>query len=363
MTSQTVLLCAGGTGGHLFPAQSLAEELIKRGWLVHLATDERVEKFVSDFPAEKTHVIRSATFTGRGPLSKIKTLSELARGYMTARGIIRRIKPTVVVGFGGYPTVPPLMAAAHKDVPTILHEQNAIMGRANKFLASRVSVIASGFELVGGADTGRSAPVMVTGNPLRDVAHEAAKKPYAAPKDGGVFRLLVFGGSQGARFFSEVTPDAIEALPPDLAYRLRITIQARPEDSAALRGRFVGMDVTADVAEFFDDLPNRIADAHLVVCRSGASSVSELALIGRPSILVPYPGALDDDQGANAKLLAETGGATLVRQNELSAEKLAGFLREAMENPAALAKRAKSAKRAGVPDAARRLADLVESHA
>lgn len=359
--TKTVLLSAGGTGGHLFPALALAQELKSRGWKIHLATDSRAKQFAGDFPADEIHIIRSATFAGKGPVALAKTFLRLALGYLSSRRLISKIKPDVVVGFGGYPTVPPLLAAAHKGVPTILHEQNAVMGRANTFLSSRIDALATGFELSRKPEN-VIAPVTVTGNPLRAIVHEAAKTTFGNPEEGGVFNLLVFGGSQGARFFSEVMPDAIALLPDDLIYRLRLTMQARPEDSAEVRGRFAGMDLTADVAEFFSDMPQMIAKSHLVICRSGASSVSELALIGRPGILVPYPGALDDDQGENAKRLEAAGGAVLVRQKNLSAQKLSELLLDAMNNPQELALQAQKAKKAGMPDAARLLADLVEQH-
>ena len=362
MGDKTALLSAGGTGGHLFPAQSLAQELNKRGWTIHLATDERAEQFVADFPAEKVHIVESATFKGAGLGAKAKTYSTLARGYFASRGIIRRIKPSVAVGFGGYPTVPPLLAAAHKKVPTILHEQNAVMGRANRFLANKVSALAMGFDLAKPlGDSGAS--ITVTGNPLRQVAHDAARIEFEEPGENDPFKLLVFGGSQGARFFSEVMPDALALLAPELLYRVRLTLQARPEDAGVVRGQLSALDVASEVQSFFSDMPNRIANSHLVICRSGASSVSELALIGRPGILVPLPGALDDDQGANAKQLEDAGGAALVRQKDLTPERLAELLTEAIENPTELAKQAKNAKKAGVPDAAQRLADLVEQHA
>ncbi len=358
----TVLLSAGGTGGHLFPAQSLAQELKKRGWHIHLATDLRAKKFVADFPAEEVHIIGSATFAGKNPLALVRTFSRLAAGYFAARKVIGKIKPDIVVGFGGYPTVPPLLAATHKGVPTILHEQNAVMGRANRFLAGKVSAIATGFELVN-SDRANSVPVEVTGNPLRAVAHEAAKQPYSIPAIDGPFKLLIFGGSQGARFFSQVVPAALTELDKNLLARLQLTLQARPEDLVETREALAKLNVQAEVEEFFVDLPKRIAGSHLVMCRSGASSVAELALIGRPGILVPLPGALDDDQGANAAQLEKAGGGILVRQKDLSGEKLAQLLSDAIEAPEMLAKQAKNAKKAGVADAAQRLADLVDAHA
>ena len=362
MSQRTLLLSAGGTGGHLFPAQALAQEMRQRGWTIHLATDERAEQYSDSFPADEIHIVPSATIRGKNPIALAKTFFQLLKGYLKARGLLKNISADVVVGFGGYPTVPPLLAASHMGVPTILHEQNAVMGRANRFLASRVKAVATGFLQQGDISAG-FAPVTVTGNPLRQNAHEAAKTPFDVPRMNGVFNLLVFGGSQGAHFFSEVIPKALKLLSDDQLYRLRLVMQARPEDSARVRGDFVGMEVAADVDSFFTDMPDRIAKSHLVICRSGASSVSELALIGRPSILVPLPGALDDDQGANAAMLEEAGGATLVRQRDLTAEKLAELIKDAMERPEMLAKQAQCAKNTAVPDAAQRLANLVEFHA
>ncbi|MEE9375499.1 MAG: undecaprenyldiphospho-muramoylpentapeptide beta-N-acetylglucosaminyltransferase, partial [Rhizobiaceae bacterium] len=315
--TKTVLLSAGGTGGHLFPAQALAQEMAQTGWRIHLATDPRAKTFVANFPAEEVHIIKSATFTGKNPIALTKTFSALAGGYFAARGVISKVKPDIVVGFGGYPTVPPLLAAIHKGLPSILHEQNAVMGRANKFLSNKVTAIATGFALVNQV-TRNHAPVVVTGNPLRQIAHEAAQHSYDVPTKNGPFNLLVFGGSQGARFFSQVVPAALGLMEQSLLNRLRITLQARPEDAEIAREALNKLYVGGEVEEFFSDMPLRIAQSHLVICRSGASSVSELALIGRPSILVPLPGALDDDQGANAAQLENAGGAVLVRQKELS---------------------------------------------
>lgn len=358
---KTVLLSAGGTGGHLFPAQALAQEMAGRGWQIHLATDPRAKKFVAEFPAEEVYIIKSATFSGKNPIALARTFSRLAGGYFSARRLINKIKPDIVVGFGGYPTVPPLLAAAHKGLPTILHEQNAVMGRANKFLSNKVSAIATGFELVNRSE-GHSAPVTVTGNPLRAIAHEAARQAYVKPTAKGPFNLLVFGGSQGARFFSQTVPAALAEMEPSLLSRLQLTLQARPEDALRAREVLSGLAVSAQVEEFFMDMPSRISQSHLVICRSGASSVAELALIGRPSILVPLPGALDDDQGANAAQLEKAGGGILVRQKDLSAKRLAKLLTSAMGAPEILAKQAKNAKKAGVPDAAQRLAELVANH-
>jgi len=358
VTGKHILLSAGGTGGHLFPAQALAQELIERGWTVDLATDLRAEKYVSDFPARKVHIVPSATFSGKDPRALMGTLWTLARGYLSSRKLLGQVKPDGVVGFGGYPTVPPLLAAAHKGLPTILHEQNAVMGRANRFLCGRVSAVATGFQQVKKAQ----ANTVMTGNPLRQMVHEAAAIAYPLRTKYHPFNLTVFGGSQGARFFSQCIPEALALLGGDHQDRVRLTMQARGEDADAVRRKVEELKIRATVEEFFSDMPQRIAQSHLVVCRSGASSVSELALIGRPSILVPLPGALDDDQAANASLLHEAGGGRLVRQSELSPQMLAQLVVDAMDSPEALALQAESAKRTGVPDAAERLADLVEKH-
>ena len=359
---KTVLLSAGGTGGHLFPAQALAQEMSSRGWKVHLATDPRAERFVSEFPADEVHIIKSATFQGKNPIALAKTISRLGAGYLASRRLISKVTPDAVVGFGGYPTVPPLLAAVHKGYPTLLHEQNAVMGRANRFLAGKVMAVATGFKLTN-LDSTISASIVVTGNPLRQVAHDAAAQPYSPPTKAGSFNLLVFGGSQGAGFFSEIIPSAIALMDENVRSRLKLTLQARPEDASVARRKLAELNVEAEVEEFFSDLPKRIADSHLVICRSGASSVSELALIGRPNILVPLPGALDDDQGANAAQLEAAGGGALVRQKDLKPQKLASLLQTAMNEPETLAMQAENAKKAGIPDAAGRLADLVAIHA
>ncbi|MDD9909167.1 MAG: undecaprenyldiphospho-muramoylpentapeptide beta-N-acetylglucosaminyltransferase [Ahrensia sp.] len=350
------LLSAGGTGGHLFPAQALAQELKSRGWRIHLATDQRAQKFAADFAADDIHVIRSATFAGKSPMALVKTFGVLAGGYFASRRLISTIEPDVAVGFGGYPTVPPLLAAVHKGVPSILHEQNAVLGRANTFLAGRVNALATGFPLAKSEHKH-----VVTGNPLREIVHLAARLNYETPAEGGRLRLLVFGGSQGARFFSQIMCEALASMTPDLRDRIDLTMQTREEELEPTKSVLSKLDMQAKLAPFFGDMPMRIAKSHLVMCRSGASSVSELALIGRPAILVPFPTALDDDQGANAARLETEGGAVLVRQKDMDAPRLTAMLEDALKNPKQLAIQAANAKRAGVADASQRLANLVEA--
>jgi UDP-N-acetylglucosamine--N-acetylmuramyl-(pentapeptide) pyrophosphoryl-undecaprenol N-acetylglucosamine transferase len=353
------LVSAGGTGGHLFPAEALAAELRDRGWEVHLATDHRVETLGRGFPAEGVHIVPSATLAGSNPLAFAQSVWRLMSGFRTALGLIGRVKPRVAIGFGGYPSIPPMLAARGRGVPTIVHEQNAVLGRANKFLAPRVTAIAASVEELTLGE-GLQAKVTVTGNPVRKSVLEAAARPYSALAADAPVNLLVFGGSQGARFLSEAVPAAIAKLEPALRERLRIVQQCRPEDLEGVRATYDKLGVHAELAPFFRDLPARIAASHLVVSRSGASTAAELAVIGRPAILIPLPHALDQDQLANAKVLAKAGGAWLIPQAELSAERLAAELSTLLADPARLAAAAAGAKTVGRPDAVQRLADLAE---
>lgn len=354
-----ILLSAGGTGGHLFPAEALAAVLKRRGWTVHLATDHRVNSYARDFPAAETHIIPSGTF-GRNPVAFARALRDLSRGFLQARRIIAAIKPMAAVGFGGYPTVPPILAAARARVPTIIHDQNAVLGRANKFLASRVTAIATGFPKVKGAEM-FVARTIETGSPVRESVLRAAATPYPGRQAGGPFHLLAFGGSQGARFMSDLVPPAIEALPAETRGLIHVTQQCRPEDIDRVRDAYARMGVEAELRPFFDDMPARIAASHLVVSRSGASTVAELSVIGRPAIMVPLPNALDQDQKANAEVLARAGGGWMVEQRDMNPGRLAHDLAELIANPRRLADSAAAATLIGRPYAADKLADLVET--
>ncbi len=355
-----VLVCAGGTGGHLFPAQSLAYALKARGIRVALATDARVDSIAGDFPAEEIVTIASATPSGRSMLRRAGAVVTLGRGFGQAARAVRRLDPAAVVGFGGYPTVPPMLAAQLLRVPTILHEQNAVMGRANGFLAKGARVIATGFKEVRGVPEKATARRVHTGNPIRPAVLAVAETPYPALDAEAPLRLLVFGGSQGARVMSEVVPAAIERLPQDLRARLHLVQQARPEDLTATQNRYLAMGLGGiEAAPFFKDLPGRMAAAHLVVARSGASTVSELAAIGRPAILVPLPGALDQDQAANAATLAQIGAALSIPQSAFTPDRLAAELVDLFEAPRKLTQAAAAAKTARILDAADRLAALV----
>ncbi len=354
-THKLILLCAGGTGGHLFPAEALAAALGPRGVTIDLATDTRAAHF--KFPARAVHLIPSATVRGRDPLSLARTASLLALGTLKAWSLIGRVRPAVVVGFGGYPTVPPLLAASLRGVPTVLHEQNGVMGRANRMLAARVTRIATGFRTLKNVDAKVQSKIAFTGNPVRPQVLEAASTPYAAPENE--LRLLVFGGSQGAHVMAEVVPPAIANLAPDVRARVRLVQQVRSEDLDEVKGIYARLGVQADCAPFFGDLPARMANAHLIVSRSGASTVAELAAIGRPAIMVPLPHALDQDQFANAGLLAEAGGGIRLEQRDFTPERLAFEIERLASEPATLTKMAAAAKAAGTLDAAERLADLV----
>ncbi|MGX1306634.1 UDP-N-acetylglucosamine--N-acetylmuramyl-(pentapeptide) pyrophosphoryl-undecaprenol N-acetylglucosamine transferase [Amorphus suaedae] len=356
----TILLAAGGTGGHLFPAEALAHELGRRGFAVELVTDERAEPYRATFPAREMHVVSSSSATTRmSPAAMAGAMTRLGAGFMQSAGIIRRAKPAAVVGFGGYPTLPPILAARMLGRPAIVHEANAVLGRANRLL-SRFAKVAVAFPNARGLASGADKPVH-TGMPVRPNVIAAAATPYAIPDADGTFRLLVFGGSQGARVFSEILPPAMAQLPEDLRRRLSIVQQCRQEDLEAVRAAYAETGVAAELAPFFSDLPGRIAAAHLVIGRSGASTVAELGTIGRPALLVPLPNALDQDQRENAIAFAAAGGGWKIDQTEFTPDRLAQEIAALAAAPQRLAKAADAAKAMAQPDAAARLADFVAS--
>lgn len=352
-----VVVAAGGTGGHLFPAEALAVALRRRGIRVDLVTDERATRYGETFPADETHIVPSATFRGRDPASVLRTSSVLGRGVLRAFRLFGRIAPAAVVGFGGYPTIPPVLAAALRRIPSVIHEQNGVPGRANRLLAPRATAIATGFPGVFGYDPRLAAKTTHTGNPVRPAVVEAAGVSY--PDAASPFRLLVFGGSQGARIMAEIVPPAVELLPVALRAKLAIVQQARDEDLFSVREAYAHTGVPAEVRPFFRDLPARIAASRLVISRAGASTIAELAAIGRPAILVPLPHALDQDQMANAGMLEKAGGASRIKQASFSPEFLAAEIARLTADPATLPAMAAAAKTIGIVDAADRLADLV----
>jgi UDP-N-acetylglucosamine--N-acetylmuramyl-(pentapeptide) pyrophosphoryl-undecaprenol N-acetylglucosamine transferase len=357
--SPLVIVAAGGTGGHLFPAEALAVALSRRGVTVDLVTDERASRY-GEFPGRATHIVPSATLAGRNPFHIAGAVSKLCRGTMRALLLYGRLRPAAVVGFGGYPTIPPLMAAVLRGIPAVIHEQNGVLGRANRLLARRVPTIATGFRGLLAEDPRLAARVTHTGNPIRPAAVEAAAKPY--PGAEGPLRILVFGGSQGARVMADVVPPAIELVPVAVRARLSVTQQAREEDLERVRSAYKRFGVAAEVEPFFRDLPSRMAASHLVIARSGASTVAELAAIGRPAILVPLPHALDHDQRANASMLEQAGGAIMIEQTHFTPDRIAAEIARLAAAPEKLAKMAAAARALGVLDGADRLADLVMGH-
>ena len=356
----SVMLAAGGTAGHLFPAYALAEVLGARGIVVDLATDMRGDRYGGGFPAREIYQIPSATVRGKSPIALAKTATQLARGIVTAHRILGAVKPKAVIGFGGYPTYPPLLAAGMRGIATAVHEQNAVLGRANKMLAGRVDHIATTFRVTKRLDPKAQQKVRVTGNPVRAAVLEAAKTAYPKLSDSTPLSIVVFGGSQGARFLSDAVPEALASLEPSLLQRLQVTQQAREEDVARVTAVYQAAGVQADVTPFFLDLPALIAQSHLVLARAGASTVAELTVIGRPAILVPLPGSLDNDQLENATRLAESGAAWCIEQKDLSTARISAEVARFASEPQLLSDAARCAKEIANPDAVNALADLVE---
>ena len=360
MTAGPFLLAAGGTGGHLFPAAALAQELARRGHAVELATDTRAEKYGVEFPARAIHRIPSATLASRSPVELAKTFSRLGMGYVGALRLLKGIGPKAVIGFGGYPTLPPLIAARTFRIPTAIHEQNAVMGRANRLLSRFVDRVAVSFPGTKHLSPKAQPKACVTGTPVRDSVLAYRDVPYVPPEAADRLLLLVFGGSQGAHFFSELLPQALDLLPSPFRWRLTLVQQAREEDLAGLRQYYQDAGLAAHLAPFFRDLPERIAQAHLVIARSGASTVAELMAIGRPALLVPLPHALDNDQLENATRLEQGGGGWCIRQSELTPERLAAELERLFGSPGLLASAAAKSKAMAETEAVTKLADLAE---
>ncbi len=351
------VLAAGGTGGHMVPAHALALELRSRGHAVHLVTDARGLRFPGLFEG----VPRTVVDSGSPGRSGWRTLPAVAmsiwRGRGAARAMFRDLKPRAVIGFGGYPALPSLLAALSLRLPSLIHEQNAVLGRVNRFLAARVARIATSYPSVRRLRPEWASKTVMTGNPVRDEV--VAARSVAFDAGATRLRLLVTGGSQGAAILNAVVPAAVALLSADIRTRLEVVHQGREEDLAAIAAAYRGAGVEARVAAYFTDLPAQIAAAHIVVARAGASTVAELAVVGRPAILVPLPIATDDHQTDNAQGMAAAGGAIVVPQPQFTAERLAGALTRWLADPKALAEAAAGARSAGHPDAARRLADLV----
>jgi len=354
-----VVLAAGGTGGHVFPAEALATELHIRGCRLALVTDKRGGNLRTAPEGLTVHRVIAAGMAGKSLTARLRSASELAIGTIQARSLLKRLAPDVVVGFGGYASAPGVFAAGLIGIPTVIHEQNAVLGRANRLLGGRASLIATSFADCGGVPIALSGRIRRTGMPVRSQFTVARDAGYARIADDGPVNLMVFGGSQGAHFFSEVMPLAVAQLPEVLRRRVSIVQQCRAEDLDAVRQAYLTMGVTAELATFFDDIPERMARAHLVICRSGASTVAELMVIGRPAILVPYPYAIDNHQIANAQAVDETGAGWLMPQGSLSPHSLAARLEALFIFSPTLTTAASCARAAGLPDATKNLADAV----
>lgn len=359
MTQNTIMLAAGGTGGHLFPAQALGEELIKRGYEVDLITDMRGGVFGAEFPARRVYRVPAATFRGRSPIEATRTVATLGNGFQVAYKVIGEAAPKAIIGFGGYPTLAPVLAGLGRGIPTAIHEQNAVMGQANRFLAPMVKAIACSFEKTKYLEGKLVAKAHLTGTPLRQSVLSLSNVPYRPPGTQGQINLLVFGGSQGAQYFSDVMPQALQMLPEQIRDRLFVMQQCREEDIDRVFDAYEAAGVAAELATFFEDLPARMSNAHLVVARAGATTVAELCALGRPSILVPLPHAKDNDQLENASRLEAAGGAWCYQQTALTPDRLAGAVRRLLDEPATLIRAAGNARAVANLNAVQLLSNLL----
>ena len=354
------VLAAGGTGGHLLPAFALASELERRGHHVALITDERGAQIPGKPDFMPAHVLPAGRF-GKNPLQWIRGAKAVLEGRQMALRLFESFKPSAVVGFGGYPSLPAILASTSAGIPTVVHEQNAVLGRVNRLLSGRVAAIATAYPDVQRLKPAHREKTYLVGNPVRAEVLTLRDEPFPAYGDDGLLRVLVTGGSQGARVLSEVVPDGLAMLPPAIRQRLQVTQQCRPEDLDAVRERYRSHGIPAELGTYFENMAARLADTHLFIGRAGASTIAELTAVGRPAILVPLPIATDDHQAANTREMVKTGGARMIRQEKFEAKELAKQIRALADNPQGLAKAAHAAWNCGRPKAVEDLADLVES--
>ncbi len=355
------ILASGGTGGHVFPARALAQELLKAGNKVSLITDQRGEKYEAMFPGVQILQVNSASPSAGGVFGKVKAAFKLGHGVLQSIGLLRRLKPQAVIGFGGYPSMPPSMAAGLLGIPLILHEQNSILGRVNKLLASKATHVATSFKDTHSDSADIKQKMMFTGNPVRKEILEKTATPYNASEPGLPFNLLILGGSQGAAILSDTVPEALISLPEDIRMRLQVTQQCRPEDLARVEKAYQGSEIKVDLSAFFENVPDLIANAHLVIARSGASTMAEVDVIGRPAIYVPYKFAMDNHQLKNAETSASAGAALIIAQDDFKPEILKDKLLELVRNGQTLEEMAMKAYGQAEPHAAEKLAELVFS--
>jgi UDP-N-acetylglucosamine--N-acetylmuramyl-(pentapeptide) pyrophosphoryl-undecaprenol N-acetylglucosamine transferase len=358
--SRHYILAAGGTGGHLIPAFALGQELIHRGHQVALITDERGAKIPGCPEEMATHKLPAGRIT-KNPKSWIPGMKAIAEGRSMARRLYQDFEPSAVVGFGGYPAFPALLGAFAGKIPTIIHEQNAVLGRVNRFTARQVNAIATAYPDVLRLSPFYAKKVHLVGNPVREEVFDLRDQPYPPLLADDIFRVLVTGGSQGATVLSDVVPDGLSMLPTNLRKRLQVVQQCRAEDIDAVRAAYAGHDIPAELATYLPDLPQRLGWAHLVIARAGASTIAELTCAGRPAILVPLPSATDDHQSYNVKEMVQAGGARAIAQPAFTAAELATQIENIASEPGALENAAKAAKSCGRPNAVADLADLVES--
>lgn len=358
--SRHYVLAAGGTGGHLIPAFALATELERRGHHVALITDARGQAIPGKPDFLTAHVLPAGRF-GRNPLGWFGGMKAVLEGRAMARRLYDSFEPSAVVGFGGYPALPALLAATADRIPSVIHEQNAVLGRVNRLLARRVDAIATSYPDVARLKDKYLGKVHLVGNPVRAEVLALRDEPYPPFTEDGLLRVLVTGGSQGANVLSEVVPDGLSMLPPALRARLQVTQQCRPEDLVPVRARYAMHDIPAELASYFEDMAARLADAHLFIGRAGASTIAEITAVGRPAILVPLPIATDDHQAANVREIVKAGGARSIRQHNFTAKELAKQIQVMAQHPGSLANAAHAAWNCGRPKAAKELADLVES--
>jgi len=354
------VLAAGGTGGHLIPAHALARELRQRGHYVALVTDERGAKIPGIFEDDQVHVLPPGRIAG-GPIGWLRGVRGMLAGRGMARNLFETFQPSAVVGFGGYPALPTLLAALSMRIPTVIHEQNAVFGRVNRLLAGRVDAIATAYRQVARLKPKHALKVHLTGNPVRDAVLALRGENFPPLHADGIFRVLVTGGSQGARVLSEVVPDGLAMLPVNLRRRLQVVQQCREEDIEAVRAKYAERQIPAELATYMNDLPDKLGWSHLFIGRAGASTIAELTVAGRPAILVPLPIATDDHQTANAREMVAAGGARAIRQSQFTPKELAKQIQKMALDPQALENAALAAHKCGYPNAARDLADLVES--
>lgn len=356
--NKLILLSAGGTGGHMTPAQALGHDLISRGFRVEIVTDKRGMRYASMFDGMPMHSIKAGTL-GAGIFGKVKGIASLGIGIAQANALIGKLKPAVVVGFGGYPSFPAVYAAQKLKVPTVLHEQNAIIGKANAMLANKADRIALSLPVMRGLDETDKVRAIVTGNPVRPEVADLYTEPYPLLKDNGALNILVMGGSLGATVFSEVVPKTLARLSSADRKRLKIVHQCRESDIESARAIYKDSGINAELSTFFENVPNLLQNSHLVICRSGASTVAEVTTAGRPAIFVPYPHHKDQQQKMNADAVADAGGAWMMTESGFTEEALLARIENFLQNPQTLFKAAEKARTCGKPDAARKLGNLV----